>query len=199
MNVLVELFMRFWYLWILIVLAFILDLFMPRIKGFLGERSVEFYLAQLDVSKYEVINNITVKLGDNSTQIDSVVVSNFGIFVLQSENYKGKITGEELDENWCQKLHVKKEKLHNPIRENYKHIQVLKEVLKEFDKLKYISIVTFTTNADLQVTSNSDVVYTIHLLETIKRYTEEVISDVDKKKIHSKLMSLDMNSNDNYR
>lgn len=194
MNVLVELFMRFWYLWILIILAFILDLFMPKIKEFLGEKPVEFHLTDLEKSKYDIINNISIKLGDVSTQIDHVVVSNFGVFVIQVENYKGKIIGKEYDESWYRRVHIEREKLHNPISENYKHIQALQEFLKEFDKLKYISIVTFTTNADLRVTSNTDVVYTINLVKTIKRYTEEVISDVDKKKIYSKLISL---NNDN--
>jgi hypothetical protein len=194
MNVLVELFMRFWYLWILIILAFILDLFMPKIKEFLGEKPVEFHLTDLDKSKYDIINNIIIKSGDSSTQIDHVVVSNFGVFVIQVENYKGKIIGKEYDESWYRRIHIEREKLHNPISENYKHIQALQEFLKEFDKLKYIPIVTFTTNAKLQVTSNTDVVYTINLVKTIKRYTEEVISDVDKKKIYTKLISI---NNDN--
>lgn len=192
MSLLVELLMKFWYLWILMILALILDLFMPRIKGLLGEKSVEFYLSELDESKYEIINHLILKLEENTIQIDNIVVSNFGIFVIQAENYKGKIIGREFDENWQQRLHVKTEKLQNPISENNKHIQVLQQVLREFDELKYIPIVTFTTNADLKVTSNTDVVYTIHLVKTIKRYTEEIISDTDKERIYSKLMSLNI-------
>ncbi|GFZ32256.1 hypothetical protein CSC2_27820 [Clostridium zeae] len=196
MEVLLELLMKFWYLWILIILALIIDLFMPRIKEYLGEKSVEVYLASLDKNKYEIINHITISLGEEITQVDHIVVSNFGVFVIQSENYKGKIIGEEFDETWQQRLHIKREQLQNPICENYKHIQVIQKVLKEFSKLKYIPIVTFTTNTELQVKSNTDVVYTIKLVETIKRYTEEVISDVDKKRIYSKLMSLNIDSND---
>lgn len=192
MSLLVELLMKFWYLWILMILALILDLFMPRIKGLLGEKSIEFYLSELDESKYEIINHLILKLEENIIQIDNIVVSNFGIFVIQAANYKGKIIGREFDENWQQRMHVKTEKLQNPICENNKHIQVLQQVLREFDEIKYIPIVTFTTNADLKVTSNTDVVYTIHLVKTIKRHTEEIISDTDKKRIYSKLMSLNI-------
>ncbi|GKU26504.1 nuclease-related domain-containing protein [Clostridium folliculivorans] len=196
MSVLVELLMKFWYLWILMILALILDLFMPRIKDRLGEKSVEFYLSGLDESKYEIINQLILKLEENTIQIDNIVVSNFGIFVIQAENYKGKIIGREFDESWQQRLHVKTEKLQNPICENNKHIQALQQILKEFGELRYIPIVTFTTNVDLKVTSNTNVVYTIHLVKTIKKYTEEIISDIDKKKIYSELMSLNTDRND---
>ncbi|GFP74562.1 nuclease-related domain-containing protein [Clostridium fungisolvens] len=196
MNGLVELLMKFWYLWILMILALMLDLFMPRIKGLLGEKSVEFHLSGLDDSKYKIIKHMILELGEKTVQIDNIVVSNFGVFVIQAENYKGKIIGAEFDENWKQRFYVRTEKLHNPICENRKNIKALQQVLKEFDGLKYIPIVTFTTNADLQVTSNTDVVYTIHLVEAIKKYTEEIISDIDKKRIYSKLMSLNIDSND---
>jgi len=39
-DVIVELLIRFWYLWVLVISVGILDLFMPRIKGFFGEKSV---------------------------------------------------------------------------------------------------------------------------------------------------------------
>ncbi|HBA04243.1 MAG TPA: NERD nuclease, partial [Clostridium sp.] len=42
MEVIFELLIRFWYLWVLVIAVAILDLFRPRIKGFFGEKSVSF-------------------------------------------------------------------------------------------------------------------------------------------------------------
>jgi len=97
-DVIVELLIRFWYLWVLVIAVGILDLFMPRIKGFFGEKSVSFFLSRLDETKYMVINDIMLQVGSKTTQIDHVVVSNYGVFVIETKNYKGWIIGNEFDE-----------------------------------------------------------------------------------------------------
>jgi len=54
------------------------------------------------------------------------VVSNYGIFVIETKNYKGWIIGNEFDDYWTQVIFKRKEKLYNPIKQNYGHIQALK-------------------------------------------------------------------------
>ena len=172
MGIFIEMLTKFWYLWILIIAAGILSLFGPKIKGYFGEKSVAFFLSKLEENKYKVINNIMLRIGSKTTQIDHVVVSNYGIFVIETKNYKGWIIGNEFDDYWKQVIYKRKEKLHNPIKQNYGHIQALKEHLTEFPDVNYISIVAFTTKADLKVTADTDVVYTINLLKTIRKYDD---------------------------
>jgi hypothetical protein len=45
------------------------SLFAPKIKGYFGEKSVAFLLLGLDESKYKVINNIMLKIGDKTMDI----------------------------------------------------------------------------------------------------------------------------------
>jgi hypothetical protein len=187
----------FWYLWVLVILFFVLSLFAPKIKGCFGEKSVAFFLSRLDETKYKTINNIMLKIGDKTTQIDHVVVSNYGIFVIETKNYKGWILGNEFDDYWKQVIYKRKEKLHNPIKQNYGHIQALKEVCKEFPDLNYISIVAFTTKADLKITAKTEVVYTINLVKTIKKYDVINIEDSIKEQIYSKLLTLNVDSKEN--
>lgn len=118
MGILFELLTKFWYLWLLVIADGVLELFMPKIKGYFGEKSVAFFLSKLDDTKYKVINNIMLQVGNKTTQIDHVVVSNYGIFVIETKNYKGWITGNEFDEYWKQTIYKRKEKLHNPIKQN---------------------------------------------------------------------------------
>ena len=87
MEILFELLTRFWYLWLLVFAAGVLEVFMPKIKGFLGEKSVAFLLSGLDKTKYKLINNIMLQVGNKTTQIDHVIVSNYGIFVIETKNY----------------------------------------------------------------------------------------------------------------
>ncbi|WP_253199432.1 NERD domain-containing protein [Clostridium tagluense] len=194
MEILYEMITKLWFLWVIVIALGVLEVFMPRIKGFTGEKSVAFILSGLDKTKYKLINNIMLQIENKTTQIDHVIVSNYGIFVIETKNYKGWIIGNEFDENWKQVIYKRKEKLHNPIKQNYGHIQALKEILKEYQDINYISIVTFTTKAELKVTAKTDVVYTIKLPKTIKKYNVENISDLVKEEIYTKLLSLNVDS-----
>jgi hypothetical protein len=89
MEMLFELSMKFWYLWLLVIAAGVLEIFMPKIKGAIGEKSVAFLLSGLDKRKYKLINNIMLSVGNKTTQIDHIIVSNYGIFVIETKNYKG--------------------------------------------------------------------------------------------------------------
>src|SRR5450631_2320313 len=99
MEMLFELSTKFWYLWLLVIVAGVLEIFMPKIKGAIGEKSVAFFLSGLDKTKYKLINNIMLQVGNKTTQIDHVIVSNYGIFVIETKNYKGWIVGNEFDDN----------------------------------------------------------------------------------------------------
>ncbi|QAA34457.1 nuclease-related domain-containing protein [Clostridium manihotivorum] len=195
MDAIIEFVTKFWYLIILILVAGILDLFMPKIKRMLGEKPVDAYLSSLDEEKYKVINHISFEVKDKTINIDHVVVSNYGIFVIKDNDYKGTIVGDEADESWKQKLPTKREKISNPIRENYKNIQLLKQVTSEFGDLAYVSIIDFTTNARLQVKAESKVVYTINLVSEIKKYNDEIISDVMKENIYKRLIGYSKRKN----
>ena len=194
MEIAFKLLTKFWYLWLLIIAAGVLEVFMPKIKGAIGEKSVAFVLSGLDKTKYKLINNIMLQVGNKTTQIDHVIVSNYGIFVIETKNYKGWIIGKEFDDKWKQVIYKRKEKLHNPIKQNYGHIQALKEVLNDFQDINYISIIAFTTRAELKVTSKTDVVYTINLHKTIKKYKDENIPDLVKEDVYAKLISLNVDS-----
>jgi hypothetical protein len=197
LNILLDFITSLWYIWLMAIAAAVLSVFMPNIKGYLGEKSVAFFLSGLDESRYKVINNIMLQAGDKTSQIDHVIVSNYGIFVVETKNYKGWIIGNEFDDYWKQVIYKRKEKLRNPIKQNFGHIQVLKEHLSEFPDINYISIVAFTTNCDLKVSSKTEVIYTVRLKRTIEKYINETISDSEKDHIYNKLLSLNIDSKEN--
>jgi hypothetical protein len=194
-----QLLTELWYLWALVIVIMISSLFAPKIKGYFGEKTVSFFLSGLDESKYKVLNNIMLQAGNKTTQIDHVVVSNYGIFVIETKNYKGWIIGNEFDDYWTQKIYRRKEKLRNPIKQNYGHIQALKEHLSGFSNINYVSIIAFTTNATLKVNAKTDVVYTVKLPEAIKKHNIPNISDSTKEAIYSRLISLNIDSKENRR
>ncbi|MEG0318175.1 MAG: nuclease-related domain-containing protein [Comamonas sp.] len=74
----------------------------PRFKGWWGERKVQQWLARdLNPQHYHCVHNITLRLADgNTTQIDHVVVSPYGLFVLETKHMQGWIFGSEKQKKW---------------------------------------------------------------------------------------------------
>lgn len=83
----------------------------PKVKGRIGEAVVAVgALGRLDPVVYRVFNDIVLPRpdGKGTTQIDHVVVSPFGIFVIETKNYAGWIFGDETSRYWTQVIHGKK-------------------------------------------------------------------------------------------
>jgi len=101
-------------------------------KGFLGETVINVAMwLKLEKDVYHRLNNITLPLANGgSTQIDHVIVSVYGIFVIETKNYKGGIYGSETQRQWTQAFpNGSKYKFQNPLRQNYLHIKTLADLL----------------------------------------------------------------------
>lgn len=174
---------------VIIVTAFIIALilaFVPEIKGWLGEKKVARKLSQLPEGDYRILNNVIVKTSFGTSQIDHIVVSTYGIFVIETKNYKGWIYGSEQSSLWTKNVYGKKYQFRNPIKQNYGHVKSLESVLDlSFDK--FIPIVVFLGNATLKVKVKSIVVYPGKLARTIKGFGEEKIDKDDLDLIVDKL------------
>jgi hypothetical protein len=69
------------------------------LKGFVGEAMGSLAAKLFLNSKvYRSLNNVTLKTDNGTTQIDHVIVSRFGIFVIEAKNYQGWIFGRTLYE-----------------------------------------------------------------------------------------------------
>ncbi|GLR29527.1 Topoisomerase DNA binding C4 zinc finger [Psychrobacter pacificensis] len=101
-------------------------------KGFLGETVINVAMwLKLEKDVYHRLNNVTLPLANGgSTQIDHVIVSVYGIFVIKTKNYKGWIYGSEKQKQWTQVFqNGSKFKFQNPLRQNYLHIKTLADLL----------------------------------------------------------------------
>lgn len=95
---------------IFFLLIILSNFYKSKIKGIIGEKTVSSILNLLDKSEYKIINDVVLKAGNTTTQIDHLVISNFGIFVIETKNYKGWILGYENSEYWTQVIFKRKEK-----------------------------------------------------------------------------------------
>lgn len=114
------------------------------IKGAVGEAAGAMAAKVfLDPKIYHSLNNVTLNTDNGTTQIDHVIVSRFGIFVIEAKNYAGWIFGSADQAEWTQSLPGgKKFKFQNPLRQNYRHVKALSEFLGLPDD-KFHSVVMF--------------------------------------------------------
>ena len=100
-----------------------------RKLGIDGENSVAAFLGNLPAEEYYIINNLLLKTPKGSTQIDHVVVSPYGVFVIETKNHKGMIFGDCFSKDWTQTLYTKRGiksfTFYSPYLQNIGHINHL--------------------------------------------------------------------------
>lgn len=168
------------YVLVMGILAFLIKVFYPQLRGYMGEFWVKIELKKLPKDKYIVLNNIMLKNNNNTYQIDHIVVSNYGIFVIEMKNYYGLIVGDEYKESWIQYLGKTKSYFKNPIHQNYGHVKALEELLNLDNKL-FIPIVCFSNQVKLKVSSKSIITKLDYLIRIIKRFELiQINSDINE-------------------
>ena len=177
-----------------VILIISLKLYKSKIKGYIGEKLVIKKLKKLNKRKYKVINDVLLKTQKGSTQIDHIVISKYGIFVIETKNYKGIIKGNEYDDNWSQILINKSETLRNPIKQNNGHIKALKDLIPEFRYKNIKSIILFTKRAKLKVNCETSVTYFNKVNKIIKKYRNEKFTKEEVERIYNKINELNINS-----
>lgn len=144
-------------------------------KGQAGEQEVGRILARLPRQEYIVLNDVLLPAQRGTTQIDHVVVSIYGIFVIESKNYTGKIYGTHDSEKWSQYINGEEYHFRNPIKQNIGHVMAVKRLVNLPGEY-IIPLVVFTGSATLKVLDCEEVVYDGMLYETICRRRERLLS-----------------------
>jgi predicted RNA-binding Zn-ribbon protein involved in translation (DUF1610 family) len=119
-----------WWIFLLMIVVPLLKIFAPLIKGKTGEGVVNLAAKlRLDPNMYHLIKDVTIPSKTGTTQIDHVIVSKFGLFVIETKNYKGWIFADAKDAKWMQVNFKQKHRFQNPLRQNYAHICALSDLL----------------------------------------------------------------------
>ena len=117
-----------------------------KISGNVGELSLSSVLNSLP-DCYHILDNILLKTKKGSTQLDHVIVSPFGIFVIETKNHKGMIFGDCMGRVWTQVLNGHGHfKLYSPVLQNAGHIHHLSKQSKIPDR--FMTGVIVFTNSD---------------------------------------------------
>lgn len=114
-------------------------------SGKRGEKMVAKELDRLKKKDYIVINDLMLTSASGRTsQIDHVIVSTRGIFVIETKNHAGRISGFEHAQYWQQHLSSQSRGFYNPLLQNRSHLRAVRRILPKTDAELFSTIVVFT-------------------------------------------------------
>lgn len=168
--------------WFVILLLVIITLFrLPWFKGAIGECKINHILrTSLPCDAYHLLKNVTLPTQEGSTQIDHIVVSQFGIFVIETKNMKGWIFGSERQASWTQKIYKNSYRFQNPLRQNYKHTQTLATILR-LDSSVIHSVIVFVGDSTFKTAMPKNVIHGRECIDFIRSQSHVLLSENDVK------------------
>lgn len=170
---------------LLIILAFALGFYIARQSVLEERRSIqndgEARLSKVLQSNfrapdYHLMNHVTLQLSDGTTQIDHILVSRFGVFVIETKDYKGWIFANEKSPNWTQVLFRMRFSFQNPIRQNYRHLIAVRKSLDFLPPDSIKSAVVFTGNAEFKTEIPSGVFNLHDFIDYLSNQNQELLS-----------------------
>lgn len=180
-----QVFGALWYLIPLVIFAAVVK--SPWFKGVMGEFLVNLSAKfLLDKNQYHLIKNVTLPTDEGTTQIDHIIVSVFGVFVVETKNIKGWIFGNQSQKTWTQKIYKHSSKFQNPLHQNYKHVKTLESLLG-LNEQQVHSVVVFVGDSTFKTEMPENVTYGGGYAKYIKSKVTPVLSESQVNEITSKI------------
>ncbi len=176
-------------LWLLLIGGLLLLLKNKGIKGWIGETVTSASMwAMLPKDTYHKIDDLIIPSSNGTTQIDHVVISKYGIFVIETKNIRGWIFGNTDSDRWTQSIYGVKHQFQNPLNQNYRHTRCLADFLK-IDHGLIKSIVFFIGDCEFKTHMPPNVLNN-GLIPYIKDFQGEIISEAQVGVIKNSLLKL---------
>ena len=167
--------------WIFIGLAALLGYSAGRYRAHqlqnLGEVRVRQAIQQAcGGDHWHLLNNVTLPTADGTTQIDHVLVSRYGVFVIETKDYQGWIFGDARRGEWTQVRYRSKFRFQNPLYENHKHIKAIESALDFLPSEHIRGAVIFAGTAEFKTARPAGVFTLPEFISMLYRLDTEVMT-----------------------
>lgn len=115
----------------------------------------------------------------STAQVDNLLITSKGLYVIEAKNYNGHIFGSEKQENWTMtvkhvnrkksksgkvytKTHISKHSFYNPIKQNQTHINKILKLMGIHKELPIHNIVVFGPKAYLRDVTHDQHIFVIN-------------------------------------
>jgi len=144
-------------------------------EGWFGERKTQFNLwFSLNKELYRRFHDVIIPSSNGTSQVDHILVSPFGLFIVETKNLKGWIFGSESQSKWTQVVYGKQYSFQNPLRQTHRHKKVLSKFL-DLDESHIETVVFFVGDSQFKTDLPSNVLSS-GLGRYIKQFKDTVLS-----------------------
>jgi len=158
-------------------------------KGWFGEKKTQFNLwFSLDKKLYRKFHDVIIPSDNGTTQIDHILVSPFGLFIVETKNLKGWIFGSEEKPKWTQVVYGNKYSFQNPLRQTHSNQKVLSKYLA-VNESHIKTVVCFVGDSAFKTELPSNVLSS-GLGRYIKQFKDTVLSIEEVKRVCGLLVNV---------
>lgn len=150
-------------------------------RGIRAEKKVASMLQRLPTDEYIILNDLMLPTRYGTTQIDHTVLSTHGVYIIETKDYSGRITGNEKSEQWEQNIYGYRYKTANALRQNKAHIAAVRYHGHIGKQVPVHNIVVFARTEDFTIYhEEGEVICLNETLPTIDRlHTPEPILTIE--------------------
>jgi len=159
---------------------------MSILRGWFGEKKTTFNMwLSLNKKVYRRFHDVIIPANNGTTQIDHILVSPYGLFIVETKNKKGWIFGSEDQPKWTQSIYGKKYSFQNPLRQTFRQKKVLSEYLGLHESIIH-TVIFFVGDCEFK-TDLPDNVINSRLGRYIKKFKARILSPEETNGIVGKL------------
>lgn len=148
---------------------------MNLFRGWFGEKKTTFDMwLSLDSKTYRKFHNIILPSKNGTTQIDHILVSQFGLFIVETKNKTGWIFGSADQAEWTQTIFKEKYSFQNPVRQTFRQKKVLAEFLNLNESLIH-TVVYFVGDCTFKTPLPENVINS-RIGRYIKKFENHILS-----------------------
>lgn len=148
----------------------------PEGKGRSGEDNLYNQLKRINCYKL-FVPNLYINYNENQyTEIDLIMLTEYGIFVYEMKNYSGNIYGNAASKQWKQYLNDEQFSFYNPILQNKGHIYALHNATKLNNSVFY-SMIVFGQNTRAKIYNVDNKECKITNLQSVAQLTKTLITN----------------------
>jgi hypothetical protein len=148
---------------------------MNLFRGWIGEKKTSLYLwLSLSRESYHRFNNLILASRNGTVQIDHLIISAYGLFIVETKNKQGWIFGTEDQAKWTQSIYGHRYHFQNPLRQAFRHKKVISDIL-DVDESVIHTLIYFVGECTFK-TKVPDNVIKSGVGQYIKQFTNQVLS-----------------------
>ncbi len=171
-----------------------------RLAGERGEKVVTDEIKRVKRKDDYLFTNVEITFKGKRTECDNIIINNFGVFIIETKNYSGSLSGNENDDEWVERKYddygniLEEKNVKNPIKQVRRQIDILSKYLKHNGLRAWIDgyVIFIHDNSPMNskyIISLDDIDRVIHTQgknkltnEQVEKISEIIKSLVDEKK-----------------